>query len=120
MKQRSCDARTSLYHKAKDLRQPSNKVLVVVVASGWAPHNYVVVQGCSYPAVLQSDIEHVRRAAYEANPNAVEDHPLASLTDGLGQVLRPNCLDEGGKAAGHCLLWSTPGHHCSTKREGRE
>lgn len=79
----------------------------------------MVVWGRSYPAVLQSDIEHMRRAAHEANPNAVEDHPLASVADDLGQVLGLNCMDEGGKAAGHSLLRSAPGHHCSTKREGR-
>lgn len=75
--------------------------------------------GVPYPAVLQSKVKHMRRAAHKADPNAVEDHPLASVTDGLGQVLRSNFTDEGGKAAGHSLLWSAPGHHCSTKREGR-
>lgn len=90
-----------------------------MVVSRWGSHNYKVIWGFSYPAVPQSDIEHVRCAAHKANPNAVEDHPLASLTDSLGQVLRSYCMDEGGKAAGHRLLWSTPGHHCSTKREGR-
>lgn len=79
----------------------------------------MATRGCSYPAVLQSDIEHMRRAAHQANPNAVKDHPLASVTDGLGQVLGSNCMDEGGKAAGHGLLWSAPGHHCSTERQGR-
>lgn len=77
------------------------------------------IWGCPYPAVLQGDIEDVCRAAHEANPNAVEDHPLASVTDGLGQVLGSNCMDEGRKAAGHGLLWSAPGHHCSTKGEER-
>lgn len=56
-------------------------------------------------------------AAHKANTNAVKDHSLASVTDDLGQVLRSDCVDEGGKAAGHGLLRSAPGHHCSTKRE---
>lgn len=53
-------------------------------------------------------------AAHKANTNAVKDHPLASVTDDLGQVLRSDCVDEGGKAAGHGLLWGTPGHHVSS------
>lgn len=93
--------------------------VVVVVVSGWGTRNCMEIRGGSYPAVLQSKVKHVRRAAHKADPNAVEDHPLASVTDGLGQVLGSNFMDEGGKAAGHGLLWSTPGHHCSTKREGR-
>lgn len=83
------------------------------------PINYVGIWDHSYPTVLQSDVKHVRCATHEANPDAVEDHPLASVTNSLGQVLGSNCVDEGGKAAGHCLLRSTPGHHCSTKREER-
>lgn len=58
-------------------------------------------------------------AAHKANTNAVKDHPLASVTDDLGQVLRSDCVDEGGKAAGHGLLWGTPGHHCNNERERR-
>lgn len=73
----------------------------------------------SYLTVPQGDIKHTSRAAQEANPNAVKDHPLAPVTNNLRQVLWPDSMDEGCEAASHGLLCSSPLLHCGDKQKAR-
>ena len=66
--------------------------------------------------MLQGQVKHLRRAANQTDPDAVQHHPFAAVEDDRGQVMGLNLTDELPEAGCDRVLRGWALQNCRGKR----